>query len=97
MIQLTRVVGLFLPQLRETPPAMIHESIDLLRNSGTAMRNECHSLGIEKCHSPEKGPPIAIYVHAGPRTGRLVLPSAAELMAHEALVARLKDPVWRAP
>ena len=41
--------------------------------------------------------PIAVYVHAGPRTPRLLVPSEAELAAHAAMVARLKDPVWLAP
>lgn len=37
---------------------------------------------------------VAVYEHAGPRTPRLVVPSEAELAAHGALVAKLKDPVW---
>jgi DNA polymerase III subunit epsilon len=40
--------------------------------------------------------PVAVYVHAGQRTARLLVPSAAELAAHQAMVARLKDPVWLA-
>jgi DNA polymerase-3 subunit epsilon len=40
--------------------------------------------------------PVAVYVLAGPRTGRMVVPSAAEIAAHGTLVARLKDPVWLA-
>jgi len=40
--------------------------------------------------------PVAIYVHAGPRTARLLVPTEAELAAHQAMVARLKDPVWLA-
>ena len=40
--------------------------------------------------------PVAIYVHAGPRTARLLVPTEAELAAHRAMVARLKDPVWLA-
>jgi DNA polymerase III subunit epsilon len=39
--------------------------------------------------------PVAVYVHAGPRTGRRVMPDEAALLAHAALVARLKDPIWR--
>jgi DNA polymerase-3 subunit epsilon len=35
------------------------------------------------------------YTRSGPRTPILVVPSAAELLAHAAFVARLKDPVWR--
>jgi DNA polymerase-3 subunit epsilon len=40
--------------------------------------------------------PVAVYVHTGPRTGRLVVPDAAALAAHAAMVAQLKDPVWLA-
>jgi DNA polymerase-3 subunit epsilon len=40
--------------------------------------------------------PVAVYVHTGPRTGRRVIPTEDELLAHQALVARLKDPVWLA-
>jgi DNA polymerase III subunit epsilon len=40
--------------------------------------------------------PVAVYVHAGPRSGRLVVPSEADLAAHQAMVAKLKDPVWLA-
>jgi DNA polymerase-3 subunit epsilon len=40
--------------------------------------------------------PVAVYVHSGPRTARLVVPGAAELAAHQAMVGRLKDPVWLA-
>ena len=39
--------------------------------------------------------PTAVYVHAGPRTVRRVVPNAAELVAHQAMIARLTDPVWR--
>ena len=38
--------------------------------------------------------PVAVYVRSGPRSGRMVVPDAADLAAHQALVARLKDPVW---
>jgi DNA polymerase III subunit epsilon len=38
--------------------------------------------------------PIAVYVHAGPRTARLVVPGLPELAAHRAMVARLKDALW---
>ena len=37
------------------------------------------------------------YAAAGPRTPRLVMPSEAELAAHAAFLARIKDPVWLAP
>ena len=40
--------------------------------------------------------PIAVYVHTGPRTARRLVPDAAALAAHAAMVARLKDPVWLA-
>lgn len=40
--------------------------------------------------------PVAVYVHAGPRTGRLVMPSDAALIAHAAIIARLKDAIWLA-
>jgi DNA polymerase-3 subunit epsilon len=40
--------------------------------------------------------PVAVYVHTGPRSARRVVPEAAALTAHAALVARLKDPVWLA-
>ena len=39
--------------------------------------------------------PVTVYIHTGPRGGHLVIPTEAELAAHEALVGRLKDPVWR--
>jgi DNA polymerase III subunit epsilon len=35
-----------------------------------------------------------IYTHAGDRTPRPMVPSAAELAAHAAFVGQLKDPVW---
>ena len=38
--------------------------------------------------------PVAVYEHSGPRSGRLVEVSEADLAAHAAFVARLKDPVW---
>jgi len=40
--------------------------------------------------------PVVVYVHSGPRTARLVVPLEAELVAHQAMVGRLKDPVWLA-
>jgi DNA polymerase III subunit epsilon len=40
--------------------------------------------------------PIAVYVHAGPRTARLLIPTEADLAAHQAMIARLRDPVWLA-
>jgi DNA polymerase-3 subunit epsilon len=41
--------------------------------------------------------PVATYRIEGPRTPRLVVPSAIELAAHAAFLQRLKDPVWTAP
>jgi DNA polymerase III subunit epsilon len=38
--------------------------------------------------------PSAVYTHAGPRVARPIMPSAAELAAHQAFVARLTDPLW---
>jgi DNA polymerase-3 subunit epsilon len=38
--------------------------------------------------------PIAVYVRSGPRTPRLVIPTDADLAAHQAMVTRLKDAVW---
>jgi DNA polymerase-3 subunit epsilon len=39
---------------------------------------------------------VAVYTHAGTRTPRLFEPNPADLAAHEAFVAKLKDPVWLA-
>ncbi|HET6605110.1 MAG TPA: DNA polymerase III subunit epsilon, partial [Rhodopila sp.] len=38
--------------------------------------------------------PMTVYVHTGPRTPRLIEPSEAELAAHAAFLARVKEPVW---
>jgi DNA polymerase-3 subunit epsilon len=38
--------------------------------------------------------PIAVYVHNAARTPRPIVPTEAELVAHAAMVARLKNPVW---
>ena len=38
--------------------------------------------------------PIVVYAHSGQRTPRLIEASEAELAAHAAFIARLKDPVW---
>jgi DNA polymerase-3 subunit epsilon len=37
---------------------------------------------------------IQVYAAAGPRTPRPIVPSAAELQAHAALVGRLQRPIW---
>lgn len=39
-------------------------------------------------------PPAAVYTHTGQRQPLHITPSAAELAAHAAFVARLKDPIW---
>jgi DNA polymerase-3 subunit epsilon len=39
---------------------------------------------------------VVTYAATGPRTPRLIVPSVAELAAHAAFVARLKEPVWTA-
>jgi len=38
--------------------------------------------------------PSAVYTHAGPRVPHPIVPTAAEITAHRAFVARLKDPLW---
>jgi DNA polymerase-3 subunit epsilon len=40
---------------------------------------------------------VAVYAHSGPRTPRPIIPSEAELVAHAAMLERLKSPVWLAP
>jgi DNA polymerase-3 subunit epsilon len=40
---------------------------------------------------------LLVYTHAGDRTPRPMVPSAAELAAHAAFVARLQNPVWLWP
>lgn len=40
--------------------------------------------------------PLVSYSHAGPRVPRPIVPSEAELAAHAAFVAKLKEPVWAA-
>jgi DNA polymerase-3 subunit epsilon len=37
---------------------------------------------------------VAVYQPVGPRTPRHIVPTEADLVAHMAMVARLKDPVW---
>ncbi|MCW3473669.1 DNA polymerase III subunit epsilon [Limobrevibacterium gyesilva] len=41
--------------------------------------------------------PVAVYTASGPRTPRPMVPSAEELAAHAAFVARLKEPLWTTP
>jgi DNA polymerase-3 subunit epsilon len=38
--------------------------------------------------------PSAVYTHSGPRVSHPIVPTAAEITAHRAFVARLKDPLW---
>ena len=38
--------------------------------------------------------PSAVYTHSGPRVPHPIVPTAAEIAAHRAFVARLKDPLW---
>ena len=40
--------------------------------------------------------PIVVYEGPRERTPRLIVPSAVELAAHAAFVARLKEPLWEA-
>ena len=40
---------------------------------------------------------LLVYTHSGNRTPRPMVPSAAELAAHAAFVARLQNPVWLWP
>ncbi|HVY14370.1 MAG TPA: DNA polymerase III subunit epsilon [Rhodopila sp.] len=42
----------------------------------------------------EQAGPITVYVHTGPRTPRLMEPTEAELAAHAAFLARIKEPIW---
>jgi len=39
--------------------------------------------------------PVTVYERSGPRSGRMVVPSEADLLSHETFVTQLKDPVWR--
>jgi DNA polymerase III subunit epsilon len=41
--------------------------------------------------------PVTVYVHTGPRTPRPIVPTEAELEAHAAFLARIKDPIWLQP
>jgi len=38
--------------------------------------------------------PSAVYTHTGPRVPRPIVLTAADIAAHRAFVARLKDPLW---
>jgi DNA polymerase-3 subunit epsilon len=37
---------------------------------------------------------VTVYVHTGPRSPHPMMPTAAELAAHAAFLARIKEPVW---
>jgi len=41
--------------------------------------------------------PVAVYAHTGERTPRPIVPTEAELAAHAAMVAKLKEPIWLVP
>jgi DNA polymerase III subunit epsilon len=58
----------------------------------TGGRQRGLSLGLES-----GGAPVVVYTHTGQRTPHYVVPSEAALAAHQAFLARLKDPVWLAP
>lgn len=58
----------------------------------TGGRQRGLSLGLENGAGPS-----VVYTHTGQRTPHLVVPSEAELEAHAAFVARLKEPVWLLP
>jgi DNA polymerase-3 subunit epsilon len=51
--------------------------------------------GLSLADATDAALPIMSYRLAGPRTPRLVHPTAAELAAHAAFITRLKNPVWR--
>jgi len=52
--------------------------------------------GLSLASDAQAALPVAAYAAIVGRTPRLVVPTAAELAAHAAFVARLKDPVWLA-
>ena len=41
--------------------------------------------------------PLVVYEHNGPRAPRPIVLTADELSAHQALIARIKEPLWLAP
>jgi DNA polymerase III subunit epsilon len=53
--------------------------------------------GLSLADATQAALPAAVYAAAGPRAAILVQPSEAELAAHAAFIARLKDPVWATP
>ena len=52
--------------------------------------------GLSLAEVGQEALPAVHYAAVGPRTPRLIQPSEAELAAHAAFIARLKDPVWLA-
>ncbi len=52
--------------------------------------------GLSLLDAAETGPVVTAYTHAGSRAPRLMVPSEAELAAHAAFLAKLKEPIWAA-
>jgi len=52
--------------------------------------------GLSLAEAAQTALPVVSYASSGPRTPRPIAPSAAELAAHAAFVARLKEPLWPA-
>jgi DNA polymerase III subunit epsilon len=50
--------------------------------------------GLSLAEAAQEALVATAYEHAGPRTPRPIVPSEAELAAHAAFIARLKEPVW---
>jgi len=50
--------------------------------------------GLSLAESGQGSMPAVTYAAVGPRTPRLVVPTEAELAAHAAFVAKIKQPVW---
>jgi len=50
--------------------------------------------GLSLADSAQDTLPVAAYAAVGARTPRPIVPSEAELAAHAAFVARIKEPVW---
>jgi DNA polymerase III subunit epsilon len=47
--------------------------------------------------SGERGGPVVVYTHTGPRSPRLVTPTSAEIEAHQTFLGRIKEAVWLLP
>jgi DNA polymerase III subunit epsilon len=52
--------------------------------------------GLSLADAAQDSLPVVAYAAAGPRTPRPIVPTEAELAAHAAFVARLKEPLWMA-